>query len=62
MDNGKVARLLTLQEAAERLRIKESTAYNMTCRGTFPVKVKRICGGRLIRVDERDLEAYINSL
>lgn len=47
----------TLVEAADRLGIGHSTAYELAARGDFPVRVLTI--GRSKRVSRRQLEAFI---
>ena len=49
--------LLTLTEAAERLHIGKTRLWEMTAKGDLPVV--RLPGGRLIRVQESDLQRFI---
>lgn len=54
-------RLLTYSEAAERLRVDERTIYNMVRRGELPAAKlgsRRNCA---VRIDPRDLAAYIDA-
>jgi excisionase family DNA binding protein len=52
------SRLLTIPEVAERLAVSERFVRRLLFDGRLP-KVK--VGGRLVRIDERDLEAFIEA-
>lgn len=57
------ARLLTVREVAERLKMSERTIYNSISRDAknpFPVRPVRI--RRLVRFREQDVDKYIESL
>ena len=56
-----MGRLLKIEEVAERLRYKKSTAYNQISAGTFPINAIRI-HGRTLRFDEDDLNRYLQGL
>lgn len=54
-------RLLTYAEAAECLRVDERTIYNLVRRGELPAAKlgsRRNCA---VRIDPRDLAAYIDA-
>lgn len=50
--------LLTIEEAADRLRIKRSMLYQLVGTG----ELKSIKVGRLRRIRVRDLEAFVDRL
>lgn len=56
-------RLLSLEETAEYLGLSRRTLYNRSGRrakNPLPFKLKRI--GKLVKVDLRDLEKYVESI
>jgi excisionase family DNA binding protein len=53
------ARLLTVKEVAERLKMSERTIYNQLSEKTFPIPAKRI--RRTVRFREQDVVNFINS-
>jgi putative molybdopterin biosynthesis protein len=55
LSNPTQPRLLTAQQAAERLGITKSTVYDWVNRGYIP----HHRFGRLVRIDPAELEAYI---
>lgn len=50
--------LLTLEEVAQRLRVPIRTLYAMRTKGTAP---RGIRVGRHVRVDERDLDEWLEA-
>ncbi len=55
MPKAEESRLLTVPEVARRLRLSRGRTYILLTRGELP----RIKVGGAVRVDARDLEAYI---
>ncbi len=56
---------LTVSEVAALLKISPRTIYNEVRPGAerkFPIKAKRVGGGRLLRFLKSDVDAYIESL
>ena len=51
-----MSKLLTIQEAAERLSLSESKVYRMTIQG----ELESIHIGRAVRVPEKAIEAITN--
>lgn len=49
--------LLTMDEVAARLRMSRSTVYALARKGTIPVV--RFGGSKLVRVSERQLDAFV---
>lgn len=50
-------KLLTIREAAERLRLNERTIYRYIASGKL--RVIRITKGHIVRIDEKDLVQFI---
>ncbi|HVB77226.1 MAG TPA: helix-turn-helix domain-containing protein [Candidatus Nitrosotalea sp.] len=53
-----MSELLTLPETARRLGVGETWLWQQTAKGIL--KTVRLPGGRLVRVRESDLEAFID--
>jgi excisionase family DNA binding protein len=56
-------RLLSVEEAAAYLGLRPRTLYNRVApksKNPLPIKVKRI--GKLVKLDIKDLETYVDSL
>ena len=54
--------LLTIEEVAEILRCSPRTIYNRVRPGAkkkFPIKARRVAGGRLIRFLRKDVDDHI---
>lgn len=56
----KSARLLTIDQVAERLGMKKKSIYNSLHEGRFPIAPKRI-GRKTLRWRESDIDDWINS-
>ncbi len=57
MPKGDEDRLLTVPEVARRLRLSRGRTYILLARGDLP----RIKVGGAVRIDARDLEAYLQA-
>ncbi len=57
MPGGDENRLLTVPEVAKRLRLSRGRTYILLARGELP----RIKVGGAVRIDARDLEAYLQA-
>jgi excisionase family DNA binding protein len=53
--------LLTLQEAADELRLSKATVSVLVARGTIKA-IRPIPGGKTVRIFRADLQAYIDGL
>lgn len=51
--------LLTANEAAKKLNVSKQTIFNMVDRGE--IIASRISEKRLLRIDEKELEKYVDS-
>jgi excisionase family DNA binding protein len=64
MDNKPIQkRLLSVEEAAVYLNISPRTLYNRVAprsKNPINIRIRRI--GKLVRIDKKDLDDYINSL
>lgn len=58
-DNADDFCLLTIKEAAERLRLSESCVYKLVASGELPVV--RVGLQKGYRVDVRDLDAFVSN-
>ncbi len=57
MPRGEENRLLTVPEVAKRLRLSRGRTYILLAKGELP----RIRVGGAVRIDARDLEAYLQA-